>query len=60
VIGIIFSFDVESLFTNIPTEETINIILNRAFKDSDEFHGMKKNTLQKLLNIKNVNNSTIF
>jgi hypothetical protein len=40
--------NVESLFTNIPTEETINIILNRAFKDSDEFHGMKRNTLQKL------------
>ena len=41
----VVSFDVESLFTNIPTEETINIILNRAFKDSDEFHGMKRNTL---------------
>lgn len=25
------SFDVESLFTNIPTNETINIILDRAF-----------------------------
>jgi hypothetical protein len=47
----VVSFDVESLFTNIPTEETINIILNRAFKDSDEFHGMKRNTLQKLLTI---------
>ena len=33
------------------TEETINIILNRAFKDSDEFHGMKRNTLKKLLTI---------
>ncbi len=33
----VVSFDVESLFTNIPTEETINIILYRAFKDSDEF-----------------------
>jgi hypothetical protein len=28
------SFDVESLFTNIPTQETINIILDRAFKDN--------------------------
>jgi len=41
----VVSFDVELLFTNIPTEETINIILNRTFKDSDEFHGMKRNTL---------------
>jgi len=47
----VVSLDVESLFTNIPTEETINIILNRAFKDSDEFHGMKRNTLKKLLTI---------
>jgi len=47
----VVSFDVESLFTNIPTEEKINIILNRAFKDSDEFHGMKRSTLQKLLTI---------
>ena len=26
------SFDVESLFTNVPTTETIEIILNRIFK----------------------------
>ncbi len=43
------SFDVESLFTNIPTEETINIILNRVYKDYDTFYGMKRETLRRLL-----------
>ena len=42
-------FDVESLFTNIPTEETINIILNRVYKDYDTFYGMKRETLRRLL-----------
>jgi len=45
----IVSFDVESLFTNIPTEETINIILNRVYKDYDTFYGMKRETLRRLL-----------
>ena len=44
------SFDVESLFTNIPTQETINIILDRAYKDNaTEYYGLKKETLEKLL-----------
>jgi len=43
------SFDVESLFTNIPTIETINIILERAFKSNNTFHGLKKEALKKLL-----------
>ena len=43
------SFDVESLFTNIPTIETIEIILNRAFKHSETFHQMNRDTLKKLL-----------
>ena len=29
------SFDVTSLFTNIPVQETIDIILDRLFKDKD-------------------------
>ena len=44
------SFDVESLFTNIPTQETINIILDRAYKDNaTEYYGLKRETLEKLL-----------
>ena len=43
------SFDVESLFTNIPTDETIEIILNRAYKESQKFNDMDRETLKKLL-----------
>ncbi len=43
------SFDVESLFTNIPTLETIEIILNRAFKHSETFHQMNREGLENLL-----------
>jgi len=44
------SFDVESLFTNIPTQETINIILDRASKDNaTEYYGLKRITLEMFL-----------
>jgi predicted GIY-YIG superfamily endonuclease len=46
---IMVSFDIVSLFTNIPTLETIEIILNRAYTDNDLFHGMDRETLKKLL-----------
>jgi hypothetical protein len=45
------SFDVESLFTNTPTAETIEIILNRAFKNNYTHEGLNKPTLKKLLQI---------
>ena len=46
------SFDVESLFTNIPTIETINILLDRAFADDAKFfHGMTGETLELLLKV---------
>ena len=32
------SFDVTSLFTNIPLSETIEIVLELAFKENDHFH----------------------
>ena len=46
---VMVSFDIVSLFTNIPTLETIEIILNRAYTDNDLFHGMDRETLKKLL-----------
>ena len=49
------SFDVESLFTNIPTRETIEIILNRAYNKETNptglYHGLRRNNLKKLLEI---------
>lgn len=43
------SFDVESLFTNIPTLETIEIIIKRAFKDKNTYNGLTSTSLRKLL-----------
>ena len=36
------SFDVESLFTNIPLDETISIIIDQLFQDFDNFLGYCK------------------
>ena len=44
--SIMASMDVESLFTNVPVTETISIITNIIFKDTDIFNGFnKKNSL---------------
>ena len=45
------SFDVESLFTNIPLTETINIILEKAFAHSNNFHGLDRRSFKELLEI---------
>ena len=38
---LIFSFDVESLFTNIPVRETVDIIIKRAYPDNiKSFNGL--------------------
>ena len=47
---VMLSFDVESLFTNIPTLETIEIILKKIYqKNRKYFHGLTKDELKKLL-----------
>ena len=43
------SFDVESLFTNVPLSQTINVILQRIYKDKTTTTNLKKTTLKKLL-----------
>ena len=46
------SFDIVSLFTNIPILETIEIILNRVFHKKNKqkyFHGFDRETLKQLL-----------
>ena len=48
---IMASFDIKSLFTNVPLRETIEVILNLAFQNSDKFLGFEKNDLKKLLKI---------
>ena len=48
------SFDVESLFTNVPLRRTVNIILDRIYKDelittTFKKRTFKKRTLKKLI-----------
>ena len=43
------SFDIDSLFTNIPLEETINLCVEKVFKDKEEFKGMSKREFRSLL-----------
>ena len=46
------SFDVTSLFTNIPLQATVEIILNKIFYEDDYlFHGLNRSNFQKLLEI---------
>ena len=46
------SFDVESLFTNVPTKETIEIILDLVFQDEIVvFDDLSREELKKLLTI---------
>ena len=45
------SFDVTSLFTNIPLEETIQICLNKLYSDNDKVNNLTRKQLSKLLNI---------
>ena len=43
------SLDVESLFTNIPLEETIDNITNDLFSTTDKVHNFEKEELKQLL-----------
>ena len=44
------SFDVTSLFTNVPLDFTIDIILDRIYDKNFFNTNIKKNTMRKLLN----------
>ena len=39
---IMASFDIKSLFTNIPLDETIDIITNRLFRNTTHFHNFSR------------------
>ena len=45
------SFDVTSLFTNIPLNETIDIISNRIFSNCKRFQGLNRSEFEKLLTL---------
>ena len=46
---ILGSLDVDSLFTNIPLNETIDIRVNQLFENTDTVEGFKKSELKQLL-----------
>ena len=45
------SLDVDSLFTNIPLEETIEICTNELFKESETVEGLSKTEFKELLSL---------
>ena len=52
---IMSSFDIVSLFTNIPLEETINICLNKLFNNTSLYKGFSKKQFKNLLEISSKN-----
>ena len=45
------SLDVDSLFTNIPLDETINICTESIFNESDTVEGLNKSEFKELLSL---------
>ena len=45
------SYDITSLFTNVPLDETIEIILNKLYSTNQVFQGFTSPELKKLLNL---------
>ena len=45
------SFDVDSLFTNIPLNETINIIIEKLFSENQTIDNLNKDHLKCLLTL---------
>ena len=54
------SFDVESLYTNIPLKETIDIIVNSIYDNGNMVRSMSKNDYKKLLELVTEDNFIIF
>ena len=54
------SLDVDSLFTNIPLEETIEICTNELFKESEIVEGLSKTEFKELLSLATKDSHFIF
>ena len=54
------SLDVDSLFTNIPLEETINICTNLLYNNEDAIEGISKSEFKNLLSLANQESYFIF
>ena len=54
------SFDVVSLFTNIPLEETINICLDKLYANTDKVNNITRTNLKKLITMASKENHFMF
>ena len=45
------SLDVDSLFTNVPLEETIHICIKEFFKSNSIIHGLNKKQITEMLSL---------
>ena len=54
------SLDVDSLFTNITLEETIDICTNELFKESETIDGLSKTEFKELLSLATEDSHFIF
>ena len=45
------SLDVNSLFTNVPLEETIHICVNELFKSNSSIHGLNKKQITEMISL---------
>ena len=54
------SFDIESLFTNVPLDETTSIIVNKLVEGDYNIMGLDKRRLTKLLDISTSESVFIF
>ena len=45
------SLDVDSLFTNVPLEENINICVNELFKSNSSIHGPNEKQITEMLSL---------
>ena len=54
------SFDVESLFINIPLEETINICVDKLFEKNTKVNNLTKESFRFLLDLATLDSFFIF
>ena len=54
------SFDIESSFTNMPSEETINICVDKLFQNYTKVNNLTKETFRSLLELATLDSYLIF
>ena len=58
--GFMVSYDINSLYTNVPVSETVNILCNNIFSSQQFFHGFDVESFKQLLQLTVSNTYFIF